>query len=599
VTAAGQDRETILADYVATREDERSFQTTQVALASIALTTLGALAGLVGRYVLPDSDKNEIPPGLLVGAPIVPLALFGMFVQAGVQATIRAHYLRDLEEQLAGPPIPDVTPSPSYIRMVGSLIGLKHGHPVYRAITGMLITIAISAFIVIATLIAISVPAPWAALMAVTYSFTISLLIYMMWATTARGSKFYAAAHRRLDRQSPGPPAGGKKRSLVSYLVLPRPEDLQKGLYYLAGFLLAPFLGQTTLGGPFMEHLLALVWGWFVLEFLAYQARYQWNDIRGHSKEASHPMASSRGRLPTDESGAETAIRVSGLVAIWRVVAAVVLAVGAPGDSTLGLLIGIAAIFALAVLYETARERNSAAGVIVLMALGYPLRFCLGLQLAGYEWSKGDNLLVAGVGILAFTAFGWSVVGLTWTLDAHETEVARGTLPAHLEWLLINSRVPRRRLDAYEPPLKRHYRILAFPNLAHLAACLFGVLFAQLAVDAPWSWDLRVLLPVLAAAMTMGLMLLGIRGIRTVVAFAAGLALLTALPIIVYRHWSVFWIPAIWVAFMAFYLGFRSSTYTDLTMARKHALEKLRTSGEAVVAWIVTGRLPGDSGSGN
>ncbi|MBB5977243.1 hypothetical protein [Kribbella solani] len=574
------DRDTLLADYIASREDERSFQTTQVALASLALTTLGLLAGLVGRYVLPNSHQNDIPPGLLVLAPMVPLALFGMFVQAGAQATLRTHYLRDLEQQLAQPTAdPAATPSPSFIRIVGALVGLKHGHAIYRAITVMLITIAMSAFIVILILIAINVPGPWAALMTVSYSFTILLLVHLTWSTTAAGLTFYNSARERLQIHTSG--ATGPDGQLVKYLALPRPVDLQKGLYYLAGFLVALTYGAAD--RTFGLHLLALIWGWVVLEFLAYQARYQWNDIRGFAGEATHPMATARKRLP--DSGGDP-IRQSAQVALARVGAALVLALGAPAGTRTALLVGLVAIFVLAVLYEKARADDSVAGVIILVAIGYPLRFCLGLAIAGFDWADG-GLVVAAIGAVAFAAVGWSTVGLTWALEAEATPQASRS--RHLEFLWRNAGLGPG--PTAGPPLARRMRPVAVPNLAQFTACVLGTLLGTEVVRRDWSWLVIAMLAVTAAA-TLLLIGFGIRKTLTGVVVGCALVSLSGLSVWYSESWRAGWVPLFFGVFTAFYLGFRSQTYAGLSTAPKDMLANAKSLAGAVETWFKQGKPP-------
>ncbi|WP_344232126.1 hypothetical protein [Kribbella hippodromi] len=576
------DRDTLLADYIASREDERSFQATQVALASLALTTLGLLAGLVGRYVLPNTHQNDIPPGLLILAPMVPLALFGMFVQAGAQATLRTHYLRDLEQQLAQPTAdPAATPSPSFIRIVGALVGLKHGHGIYRAITGMLITIAMSAFIVILILIAINVPGPWAALMTVSYSFTISLLVHLTWSTTAAGLKFYNSARERLKVHTSG--ATGPDGQLVKYLALPRPVDLQKGLYYLAGFLVALTYGAAHRG--FGVHLLAFVWGWVVLEFLAYQARYQWNDIRGFANEAAHPMATARRRLP--DSGSNP-ISQSAQIALGRVGAALVLALGAPAGTRTALLIGLAAIFILALAYEKARADDSVAGVILLVAIGYPLRFCLGLAVAGFVWTDGA-LVLAATGAAAFAAVGWSTVGLTWALEADATPPASRS--RHLQFLGRNAGLSGGQTAGGSPPLARRMRLIAVPNLAQFAACVLGTLLGIEIVRRDWSWTATAMLAAAAAA-TLVLIIVGIRTTLTGVVFGCALVILSGLSYLYSEGWRGVWVPLFFGVFTAFYLGFRSQTYAGLSTAPKDMLATAKSLVGAMETWFKQGKPP-------
>jgi len=583
------DHTAMIEDYVATREDERSFQATQVALASLALTTLGALAGLIGRYVIPaSSHANPIPPGLLVLTPLVPLALFCMFAQAGAQATLRNHYLRDVEEQLAQLGLtsktlsePPRVPNPSFIRLSSVLVGLRHGSLVYRATTTMLISIAIAAFVMILVLIGINVPGPWAAGMAVTYASAMLLLAHLSWIATTKGRSFYQFARTRLVR--PPDEADRSDSKLLSYLALPRPADFVKSLYYVAGCLLAGVLGSTS-DRTLNEQIGVAIWGWIVLEFLSYQARYQWNDIRGRARDKDHPMAADRRRLP-DVPGN---VRLSGLVAAWRIGAAVILALGGPLGSRWPLLAGIVAIFALAAAYETARFKNRQWLVIFLVALGYPLRFFLGLAVAGYALDSGSAAVIV-LGVVAFAAVGWSTVGLTWTLEADHVRSSGQPPKNHQAKLWWGAALPLDKPVPYEAPLKRGYPWLAIPNIAQLIACAAVVGLAHLATPSDWSGRAGVLILLSAAAM-LGLILLGIRGAWTPLATAAGLAAVAGASFWSSPDPTALWAPIFWLAFVLFYLSFRSSTYEDLNTFGKKVKMSLGGTALLIAHWLESGK---------
>src|SRR3712207_124035 len=96
-------------------------------------------------------------------------------------------------------------------------------------------------------------------------------------------------ARLRIGRE---PPAGADERGLVSYLVLPRPQDAVKAL-------LAPatYIACASAAGSFerWDEFVAL---WLTLELLIYHARYQWNDVRGAVDDRAHSERRLRARLP-------------------------------------------------------------------------------------------------------------------------------------------------------------------------------------------------------------------------------------------------------------------------------------------------------------
>src|SRR4051794_815510 len=83
-------------------------------------------------------------------------------------------------------------------------------------------------------------------------------------------------------------------RSLVSYLVIPRPKDLGKAVIVPLGMT----VGFISVGEVTASGLVRGLIVWAVLELLVYQARYQINDVRGFAADQQHPDAASRGRLP-------------------------------------------------------------------------------------------------------------------------------------------------------------------------------------------------------------------------------------------------------------------------------------------------------------
>jgi hypothetical protein len=310
------------------------------------------------------------------------------------------------------------------------------------------------------------------------------------------------------------------------------------------------------LDGSFGKKVVVYLWGWALLEYLAYQARYQWNDIRGAVEDAAHPAAISRGRLPTQAFGLDRAVTLSSAVAIFRIGAAVVLALGIPSNRPGGPLIGIAAIFILAAFYETVRKMEKPRATMALVALGYPLRFCLGLEIAGYQWTADGALLAASIAVAAFLSLGWSTVGLAWTLEAvHFTQQGKPLRPHH-RWLLGNAGLTDKAAALTGPPLHTAYKITAVPNLAQLAAGPLAVAVGQLAADDTWDWWPDGVVVALAFAVSAALVLVPwwpvVIGSTVVLGCQSFFA------------YGALWPALLWLAFAGYYVAFRTATYQDL-----------------------------------
>jgi hypothetical protein len=213
------------------------------------------------------------------------------------------------------------------------------------------------------------------------------------------------------------------ERSLREYLLLPRPGDLVKAWIFPAVFV----LGMLAAGGASGTEALRAAVLWIALELLIYQARYQWNDIRGFAADQRHPDRAARGRLPGPLSCGEAHIRASALVALGRLGLVAVLAVALPLDLGWTLAALVVAVFGVAVLYEVLRGHSTGdsdqvpppltGGILALwmvVGAGYAIRGIAGLG-AGMDF---DSLWLPLAATMALWAFGIAFVTGRWALEA-------------------------------------------------------------------------------------------------------------------------------------------------------------------------------------
>ncbi len=163
---------------------------------------------------------------------------------------------------------------------------------------------------------------------------------------------------------------------------------------------------------------------WFVLEFLLYYARYQWNDIRGATIDRNHPERLLRARLPvgTTEEEHRLSVNVSSAAVAVRMLLAIIIAL-ALGVVEVVLILAIA-VWSIAIVYEFLRSRPPAyvvrtagwreVGVWLAVGLGYMVRGGLGLALAGVPNDTAGKAL----GLAFFFSFGTMYVLLSWALEA-------------------------------------------------------------------------------------------------------------------------------------------------------------------------------------
>jgi hypothetical protein len=216
-----------------------------------------------------------------------------------------------------------------------------------------------------------------------------------------------------------------RERRLWSYLLLPRPGDLVKAGIFPCTFL----LGVLSAGGASGKDVLRAALIWIALELLIYQARYQWNDIRGFEADQRHPSRAARGRLPGPPSRGREHKRASALVALGRLAMLAILAVVLSSlDLAVPLLVLAVAVFAVAALYEALRAHATGrsdrippsvtGGILVIWAVigaGYAIRSLAGFA-AAVDLFDSPGLPLAA--LIAAWSFGISFVTGRWALEA-------------------------------------------------------------------------------------------------------------------------------------------------------------------------------------
>lgn len=216
------------------------------------------------------------------------------------------------------------------------------------------------------------------------------------------------------------------ERRLVSYLLVPRPQDLVKALIAPITYIVA-----AAAAGSF-DRWARFVSLWLILELLIYHARYQLNDVRGIANDREHPERQLRGRLPLGVTAAEGRrnAKVSLTAAGVRLLAAVI--IGAALASLKTVMVLILFVLAIAIAYEALRNQRPEQvrvtvgprelGVWIVVGLGYAVRAGLGLALAGF----GSDGVAIGVGVAFFCAVGTMYVLLNWALEASNFSASVG-----------------------------------------------------------------------------------------------------------------------------------------------------------------------------
>ena len=618
----------LLNDYQMARDDERTFTNVQAAFFGLAVALLAGLATVLtnacqfqpakvmaARAAHQVPECNALPNIMLALTPLVPLAVVGFMQLHGAVATVRSYYLRAIEEELrdyAGSQLKAIPAMPpaSYVEFTTILTSLRRGGRGYRAITALVVIATAASFGGFVIYISNALPAPYPVIMITIYGAIALLIVEENLRVTVGGRNFIVSL---LSRQAyyaqrgewpnlPRPllPSPPRERTLISYLLLPRPEDWVKWLFFPIAFTLAVLTVARVDEAQLGEAIIFFV----VLEYLLYEARYQWNDIRGFPSDQHHPFRSERRRLPGPEQLIKIHVAWSGVFIALRLIAVLFLAVLLPSLHQ-EVLVAFVLVFFPAVLYEllrSARRENSnpdasgrtndvqdpfplSANTIAIwgiVGIGYAVRGLLGLYFGLNHMLPLATILLSG---LMLWSFGVMVVTLTWALEAMAYCQTAGAqlryMPylhrkSHLGALLryVDERRPVLGQDIDRPTggvervLASRGRVLAPWNLAlwlsaSSAAALGAVLSYQLAPP------LSAIVVFAGIGLFGGLLLAGCgntlqRWSLTVVGALVIFALAkyggAPLPFLAFIPWTLC---------AGFYCGFRQVSYADLKAGLK------------------------------
>ncbi|WP_440712739.1 hypothetical protein [Gordonia sp. FQ] len=427
----------LLADYEMLREDERSFVAHLVQAFAIAIAIVALLGGLVAKEFL-ESDSGDvlarIPDGALIAAPLLPLTLFVYLLSLGPSTILRAYYGRHLERRIRELVQQSTPPMPSLFELTVGVNRLSRGASAVRLLLGFMMVLVLIVFCTIALLMLLNVENLALKLMVIPfYVFVVTVLVWETVRLNTRGRELFEKQVQQLridSADSLKPREKLEGRGIVSYLILPRPGDIAKWLFFPAGAAIAILSGSSS--APLWRILVMMV----ILELLLYSARYQINDIRGISEDIKSPQAQLRGRLPVrnwrGEDSQETAIWSSLAVVGLRVYLAFALATIFGADMIRWTAIAAAAILISAGLYEGLRgierltyvrspnalqlhpkARNAGWALIYFVGAGYAIRIVLGLC-----------AVPSPIGALQFVLFGGYAhflgivfVSMTWALE--------------------------------------------------------------------------------------------------------------------------------------------------------------------------------------
>jgi len=457
--------EVLLHEAAQARDDDRNMSTQNALLIPGALTLIGGLAVVFYQTCAPG-DKGcpastklaDVPYWVYAFAPLLPIALVGYMAFISRVMVLRSYYLRILEiriQELTGQKENPGPPFPSWGHMAMEVSPSAKSEPLTKF--NFVLIIGISVLMLFGCVwiaiwripdvrLSIFTLAIDGCLMAIPIAITVSNIANgaKLWKQALRGlpARFKRTKEGFPEKVQPG------ERSLLSYLVLPRnQEELLKALFipvsFFVGWLMVP-------GGPKADMIWYYLGFFFVFEFLIYQARYLWNDVRDREVD-SDPKIGKR-RFPTllkvqQGANSETnpakdalfdpVLRAAYASFVGRLVLAFLLIglVFPYKDYKWAWHLSFAvSVFFVAWMYEGIRSKCNAIGrekgpddgklrlwttvLIVFVGLGYGLRATLGFWLA----HPGVNNHTAWFSLLLLflggSLFGSTFVALTWALES-------------------------------------------------------------------------------------------------------------------------------------------------------------------------------------
>jgi predicted HAD superfamily phosphohydrolase YqeG len=304
--------EVLVADYVATREDDRQSKASTATLFGLAWALLAASVGVIFEII------GTIPEGhswIFAGLPLLPLAAGALAMGHSGESVIRSYYARELETVLlrrAGAVASDDgVRFPSWTHFTSLVFSPRSERAMFRVLP-LAMTLPLTVLVVVVTMLSLSkVGEPVLRYGAsIFYALLLVALGLVYFELVFRGRALWRDAQRRVARKLRG--GSARPVTIVPYLLAPRPSDLLvKGLPYVP---IGALLGSVAAGKPFPSWaLLGLVM--LAFEYLLYQARYMINDMRDYGEDQRHAGRGGRTRAAVaNDDGQDRPGRVAGVM---------------------------------------------------------------------------------------------------------------------------------------------------------------------------------------------------------------------------------------------------------------------------------------------
>lgn len=385
------------------REDERSAQNQAIQV----IATAGAILSFIfGASSIVKEDADKIVLFLL--SNLILCTAVGYITSMGISNVLRYHYIQSLEDKLSKV-LPCYPAKNRFVHWMSFSSPVTTRNPFHleskftwmhylcyagSVVCALIFCIAISAFQY--TKIKIHGKLDELGLVFSSIFQGFSLLVFFLSSIKAKDMFRYAGKVSVLKRQRRLNVLQNDEEKRVSlkkdilhvifYFVYPKIKDIHKVFLLIWGFMTGIFLGNGGVSisinpEQFINLLILIV----VFDFLTYQARYQWNDVRGLREDMEEKK---EGRLPAALIGTHMAVAVSLVIIIIKILSAILISLIWRGRMRRVLLISILLIMVCSILYEAARTLQKVWATLFIVCLGYIIRFFSGLWAAWPDiWS--------------------------------------------------------------------------------------------------------------------------------------------------------------------------------------------------------------------
>lgn len=473
--------EEIINEMNACREDERNAQNQLLQTITTAGTILALIFG--ASYFFKDLSKSI----LFHLSNLIFCTTIGYIDTLGISNVIRYHYLQNLEDRLfilsQGKQSDQLVHWMSFIAPITTknIKNIKNKYTTMNYICYTLATICAVLFCIFITFFQFILLESYSLFDKIGIAFLIvffilSIIVFFYTSVKARNMYDFSINESRKRRdvrtakrmeiselspeqiekneENNDKKKGNLKRrlKLIFYFLYTRKKDFQKSLLLVLGFI----TGKIFFGNPInvQNSLKQFIILFIVFDFLVYQARYQWNDIRGAVEDIKEGKGDRLLSMLCEKFSLENNVRqrakriviFSLIIMIIKIISAGVIISQADKQMFLPLLLCSICVFAFAIFYEISRTKKRALGVFLIVSLGYPLRFFAGLwtacpQILNFEflaaffsklflalqqfWLNGIDAIKGIISpysiiflILAFAFWGECSVVLAWTHEA-------------------------------------------------------------------------------------------------------------------------------------------------------------------------------------